>query len=41
MTLRTMKGKVRYIARLPEVIVKRDGDFARMNTRKGTLRHHF
>ena len=28
MAPRTMNGKVRYIAGLPEVIVTRDGDFA-------------
>jgi hypothetical protein len=37
MTLRTMKGKVRYIARLPEVIVKRDGDFARIEYKEGDI----
>ena len=34
MTPRTMKGKVRYIARLPEVIVTRDGDFARIECKE-------
>jgi hypothetical protein len=37
MTLRTMKGKVRYIARLPEVIVTRDGDFARIEYKEGDI----
>jgi hypothetical protein len=30
MAPRMMNGKVRYIARLPEVTVTRDGDFARI-----------
>jgi hypothetical protein len=37
MTLRTMKGKVRYIARLPEVIVTRDGDFVRIEYKEGDI----
>jgi hypothetical protein len=32
-----MKGKVRYIARLPEVIVTRDGDFARIEYKEGDI----
>ena len=34
---RTMNGKVRYIARLPEVIVTRDGDFARIEYKDGDI----
>src|ERR1700761_7691378 len=37
MTLRTMKGKVRYLARLSEVIVTRDGDFARIEYKEGEI----
>jgi hypothetical protein len=37
MALRTMNGKVRYIARLPEVIVTRDGDFARIEYKEGDI----
>ena len=37
MTLRTRKGKVRYIARWPEVIVTRDGDFARIEYKEGDI----
>jgi hypothetical protein len=32
-----MNGKVRYIARLPEVIVTRDGDYARIEYREGEI----
>ena len=32
-----MKGKVRYIARLPDVIVTRDGDFARIEYKEGNI----
>ena len=37
MAPRTRKGKVRYIARLPEVIVTRDGDFARIEYKEGGI----
>jgi hypothetical protein len=37
MALRTMNGKVRYIARLPEVTVTRDGDFARIEFKEGNI----
>jgi hypothetical protein len=37
MTLPTMKGKGRYIARLPEVIVTRDGDFAGIEYKEGDI----
>jgi hypothetical protein len=37
MTLRTMNGKGHYIARLPEVIVTRDGDFARIEYKEGHI----
>jgi hypothetical protein len=37
MAPRTMNGKVRYIARLPEVIVTRDGDLARIEYREGNI----
>jgi len=37
MALRTMKGKVRYLARLPEVIVTRDGVFARIEYKEGNI----
>jgi len=32
-----MNGDVRYIARLPEVIVTRDGDFARIEYKEGDI----
>jgi hypothetical protein len=37
MAPRTMNGKVRYIARLPEVIVTRDGDYARIEYKEGDI----
>jgi hypothetical protein len=36
-TPRTVNGKVRYLARLSEVIVKRDGDFARIEYKEGEI----
>jgi hypothetical protein len=32
-----MNGKVRYIARLPELIVTRDGDYARIEYKEGDI----
>jgi len=37
MAQRTMNGQVRYIARLPEVIVTRDGEFARIEYKEGEI----
>jgi len=37
MAPRTMNGKARYIARLPEVIVTRDGDYARIEYKEGDI----
>jgi hypothetical protein len=37
MAPRTMNVKVRYIARLPEVIVTRDGDYARIEYKEGDI----